>query len=231
MARAKCKGKSRQTGEACKLSVVEGREFCRFHGGSVPTGPNHWNWKGGRYAKAVPNRYLRSIAKSLDDPNLTSLRDSIALIDARLIEELENLDKVASSDLWDDLLNASYKIEGAIEDGDDDKLTAEAMKVVRLIRAGVDIDQKWDSVMATIERRAKLTERERSRERDLKAYMTAEQAIEFTTRIVEIAGELFEDRRRFQTFIDRVLATPALAQIPAETGKKGVIDAEIVHKR
>lgn len=224
--RNRCQGTSRQTKKPCKAWATEGRDFCRFHGGAVPTGPNHWNWKGGRYSRFAPNRYLRAVTEALDDPNLTSLRESIALIDARLVEELQGLDSTGSQETWKELADLAVRVEVEVSKGEDCSSTA--MQMVQKVRDGVGAEAKWEGLMDTIERRARLAEREKSRERDQKAYMTADQVLEFTTRLVEIVGSLIDDRRVFQSFLDQIQATPAIARLPGKKALAEPIEAEIV---
>lgn len=48
--------------------------------------------KSGKFSDAVPERYLDDYERALADPNLLSLRDEIALLDARIIELLKRVD-------------------------------------------------------------------------------------------------------------------------------------------
>lgn len=229
--RQRCQGTSRQTGKPCKKWAEEGRNYCKFHGGRTPTGQNHWNYKHGRYAKSAPQRYLRAIGAALQDPNLTSLRESIALVDARLVEELEGLDETASAETWKKLSELCPKLESAARESEDQDLASVAFKAVNLIRKGAEQESKWGDLLDTIERRARLSDRERTRERELKAYMTADQVVEFTTMLTQVVAELLQDRRSFQIFLDRVANMPAIAKLPAGTVKTHVLDAEIVETR
>ncbi|TLM66294.1 MAG: hypothetical protein FDZ69_06545 [Deltaproteobacteria bacterium] len=45
-----CGAKTR-SGAACKNRPVAGRKRCRMHGGTSPTGGQHWNFKHGFYSK------------------------------------------------------------------------------------------------------------------------------------------------------------------------------------
>lgn len=54
----------------CMKPPIKGRERCRVHRGAVPRGPDHWNYKHGRYAEAfkgdLRKKFLEQFAD--DDP-------------------------------------------------------------------------------------------------------------------------------------------------------------------
>ena len=85
----RCKAKTKQTGKRCKRSPTPGREVCRLHGGATPRGIDSPHFKHGRYSKAMPDRLIEKYETARNDPDLITMRDDIALIDARIMDQLE----------------------------------------------------------------------------------------------------------------------------------------------
>ena len=50
----RCKGTSRQSGQRCKRRRSPGSGYCIFHGGRVPKGGAHPNFKDGSRSKYMP---------------------------------------------------------------------------------------------------------------------------------------------------------------------------------
>jgi hypothetical protein len=89
---ARCKGKSRQSGERCKLPPTPGTEYCRFHGGRAPRGAAHHAYKDGSRSRfSPPATLLEGYERSRQDPKLTMHGDSIALIDAMIQHALNEV--------------------------------------------------------------------------------------------------------------------------------------------
>ena len=55
-----------------------------MHGGTAPVGPASSAWKHGRYSRALRGALGKAYLNAMDDPQLLSLRDDIALTAARI---------------------------------------------------------------------------------------------------------------------------------------------------
>jgi hypothetical protein len=78
------RAKSKRSGERCKRHASIGRTVCRMHGGATPRGPDHPSWRGRGYSKDLPTQLRDGFVVSVDDPDLSSCRNELALIDAKL---------------------------------------------------------------------------------------------------------------------------------------------------
>jgi hypothetical protein len=56
----RCRGTSRQSKERCKRRRSPGSGYCIFHGGRVPKGGAHPNFKDGGRSKYMPRRCWRT---------------------------------------------------------------------------------------------------------------------------------------------------------------------------
>jgi hypothetical protein len=85
-----CGAKRRNTDERCRApAMANGR--CRIHGGLTPRGTALPQFRHGRYSKLLPARLADRYQEMLGDQDLTSLRNDLALTEARLIEALEQI--------------------------------------------------------------------------------------------------------------------------------------------
>jgi hypothetical protein len=62
-----------------------------MHGGATPRGPALPQFRHGRYSKLLPAGLAERYQEMLGDQDLTSLRNDLALVSARLIEALEQI--------------------------------------------------------------------------------------------------------------------------------------------
>lgn len=75
----------------CMAYKKKGRNGCRKHGAQSPNGIGASNYKHGLYSKALPTGIVENYERLLADPNLTSLKDEIAVIKAWLAEQMRLL--------------------------------------------------------------------------------------------------------------------------------------------
>jgi hypothetical protein len=91
MAQKTCGAKTRSQGRCQRAPMPNGR--CYKHGGATPVGPALPQFKHGRYSvlakdiKGLGEHYQRA----LDDPDLLSMHDEIALVDGRLSQLLDKV--------------------------------------------------------------------------------------------------------------------------------------------
>jgi hypothetical protein len=84
----RCKGTSRQSKERCKRRRSPGSGYCIYHGGRVPKGGAHPNFKDGGRSRYMPPPLVENYERYFNDPDLTHHRDSIALVDVLVDEAL-----------------------------------------------------------------------------------------------------------------------------------------------
>lgn len=149
LVKRQCTAKSRRTGERCRRPAMVGSNVCYHHGGKTPRGLAHPSTKTGRYSKYLPARLAERYESALNDPDLISLRDEIALTDA-------------------DIGRLLALVDDDIPDGLDPKETLAWRRAQRQNRA---------EIHQLIENRRKLVETERRRLIDLQQMMTVEQAM------------------------------------------------------
>lgn len=145
----RCNAMSKTTGEQCRQPAIRGTTKCHYHGGKSPKGLAHPSTKSGRYSKHLPARLAERYEAALNDPDLISLRDEIALTDA-------------------DIGRLLALVDDEMPDGLDAKEERMWQRAQRQNRA---------EIHQLIESRRKLVETERRRLVDLQQMMTVEQAM------------------------------------------------------
>ena len=112
-----CLGKSRQTGERCRLAPVPGRRHCKWHGGHAGRGIHASNYgicaktgalakDPGSRSKYVPSRLMKGYAEAEADPERLTLSHEISLWMAREEELLRRVDSTDPGASWRDLQEA-----------------------------------------------------------------------------------------------------------------------------
>jgi hypothetical protein len=192
---AACGAKTRSAGK-CKRSGTGAGGRCKFHGGASLAGPAHPNWKTGRHSKYLPTNLAGRYAESVNDPDLTSLRDDLALADGRVTELLESLGQSGSTKLWMEARQRFDAFKAAGKRGRD-AVGAARVAIQQLddtLTAGLAAAVTWDELRETLELRRKLSESETKRMKDLHQMISAGAALGLMAQLVEVVAKNVTDR-------------------------------------
>jgi hypothetical protein len=190
----RCTAKAKQRQEQCRLPAVPGMDKCRFHGGLTPRGPAAATFKTGKYSRFLPSRMLARYHEVLADPELTSLRSELALVDARLIELLGRVHSGESGALWRALRKAYRAFKFYQQTGDVVKMREAFAEMEAHLDAAAADTEAWAEIHALVESRRKLAATESQRLVMLKQMITCEQAMVFIGVITDVVTRHITDR-------------------------------------
>lgn len=187
-------GARKKDGTPCRgRPMANGR--CRLHGGKSPAGVASGQFKHGIYSKYMPKGMLDLYEEFRTNPDLLSLRENVALVDARIVQLLQALDQQGDlgaiwlelQQLFETLMRATQK-----QDLGGGKAAFEALGDV--IEHGADQFRAWSQISEMMEQRRKLVETERRRLVDMQQMITSEQAMVLVSALVTIIREEVTDR-------------------------------------
>lgn len=179
-----CGAKTRD-GDPCKLPAVTGRTRCRMHGGSTPRGPASATYKDGKHSNVLPARMREDYERAISDEDLVSLRNEIAIVDARIIDLLKRVDSGESGKRWKEI-QAQMKLVNSCQP---EERMNELDTLNKLIRAGAADAYVWDEIQGFLLTREKLVRSERKRLVEARLVISLEQAQLLMAMFVDAARE------------------------------------------
>lgn len=185
---------------------------CRRHGGLSLAGAASPSFKTGAYSKYLPQRLLTHYEAGLSNPRLLELKEQIALVDARIVEQLQSLDTGENGATWRLLRDTFAELQQAMRGGDAAKLIIYVNSVAKLIEIGNQDVDTWESIYEAVEMRRKLAESERRAMLQAEQMLTLSEAMSMVGAILVAVKEHVKDRA-------------ALAAINAHVAKIVTIDA------
>jgi hypothetical protein len=129
------------------------------------------------------------------DPELTSLRSELALIDARLVDLLTRVHSGESGALWRALRKSYRALKLAQRTGDVAKMHEAFAEMETRIEAAVVDTDAWNEIHTLVESRRKLADTESRRLATLQQMITQEQALLLIGRITDIITRHIPDQQ------------------------------------
>lgn len=151
---------------------VEG-ERCRFHGGASPKGIASPHYKTGRWSRAMPRGLRKLVESALSDTKLGSLRDALALMDARIMTKLEELR--ASPFPTEQLKRAWAEYEDARRRKDSDAGVLALAEIREIIAGRPKVGLIWGEIQGLLEQYRKLADSHVKHIETARRAMTVEQ--------------------------------------------------------
>lgn len=161
-----CGAKSRRhpSGYCHNYQNLKPNGRCRWHGGNAPVGPAAPGYKHGKQSKllrALPEHLQGLTEALLNDEDLASVAQEIAVCRTRLYKILEGLDRDRETrELWQD---AKKMFDEAIARRGTDAGADALRQLGQLLRKGVSEQAKWEEAYRLMERLRKLAETEAKR--------------------------------------------------------------------
>ena len=168
-AHAACGAKTR-SGAPCKNVPVRGRTRCRMHGGKSVRGVESGTFKTGAHSKYMPKNMLGNYKEHLDNPDLLSNRNGIALMDVLIDELLPTIDTGESGKAWQEMKDWLYRLQRAWNNLDEasGNEAIENMKI--LADSEITRFKAIDEVRKTADQRRKLVDTERKYSEDFRRH-------------------------------------------------------------
>lgn len=210
-----CKAKSKRSGDRCKRAAMIGKEVCMIHGGKSPRGMDSPHTKTGRYSKDAPARLNARYLAGLEDPGLCSLRDEIAMLDARTGE----LIRMASiSGEHQSLVDAREVIDSIFTINEDSPTAQQklqdGLRSLYQILHRSDDTETWKQINSNFELRAKLAAGETNRLKVADQFLTVAEATLMEVMMYQAATETISNQAELRAFGKR------LREIIERTGKR-----------
>lgn len=180
-----CTAKSKRSGEQCKRMACHGSSKCAMHGGLTPKGAASPHFKTGKYSKLLPARLRERYHEALEDPKLLTMREELALTDARLADLLSRVDTGASGKLWSEARAAFKAFSAALESSDKENVSLTLRELSELLNRGHGDSMNWREISNLITQRQKIVESERKRILDAKQYVTLDQHMVLLSAVYE----------------------------------------------
>lgn len=164
-------------------------------------GANHGSWKGGissRFLRRyMPERLMSRYDALINNPELTSVRELLALTGARLSELLERVASGESAAAWaalDAVFTSMEGVIGKLPAIPEQEALASWLSIARTHYQTARHEQAlWQELHDTVERARKLAETEQKREAVLQANLTAQQAIALFNRLFQLLHDEITD--------------------------------------
>ena len=175
-----CGGKCRDfktNWQRCRMKRLGVGNRCYRHGGASKTGEENPAFKDGRYSKYLPKGLLERYQEFLDDPELTSLREDLALLDTRLSMILASMDEDYGVGMWYDLQDEYNNVREALRDGDREKMAEAMNRLGSIISQGLEQGEIWNEVMAVVDERRKVASAEHRRVEKASKSLSVEEAM------------------------------------------------------
>ncbi len=196
-----CQGKNRRTGGPCKANAIAGRQFCRVHGGKVPRGVAHPNFRHGRRSKDLVANLQERYEEALSDGKILDLTDEIALSDAYLAEVLRSGE---SGKRWKDVKKALAALEETMRPADTSAVASKLSVMRKVVEGGVEDWAHRDEVMRRLDQRRRLVESENKRRADSRFALTHEEMLATVAAVVDIMANRIKDRALLRLVMDDI---------------------------
>jgi len=126
------------------------------------------------------------------DPDLVSLRDDIAVLDARIAELLQSTAEIPTVKMWKNLLGIANDLQTEEARQDPDLLLALTDELIEQVEQGIEATSAWSDVVDLIEQRRKLVDTESRRTHRDDTSLSAEQAALLVTRMADTVLRVFD---------------------------------------
>lgn len=207
-----CGAKTR-SGEPCKnRQMANGR--CRFHGGKTPKGMGLPQFKHGRYSKYMPKRLLERYDQAVQDPELLSLREEVAALDARIADVMLRVDTGESGNMWKVARDAFKALELATRRKEEIEQGIQFRKLGSILGHGIADYSAWNELKALFQDRRRLVESERKRRVEEQLTMTLEEGMNLMTAMTMAVKQNVEDRATLVAIQDAFIRLSTVSPAP-----------------
>lgn len=196
-------------------------------------GARNPNWKGGvsrRYIREhLPQRLIARYDAIINDPELSSVRDLLAITQVRLTELFEKIPTKESRAAWEALDTLKQDLTTVVAGlTKQPKLQAKLGAIVEALGQAVNLAAHeyhiWDEIHGAIEKARRLAKTEAEREATLQANLTASQTIALFNRLFEIITQEIPDvqtrRRVGQSLVELLQRDSPQFLLTAGNGKE-----------
>lgn len=217
-----CTAKSKRSGVRCKRAAMHDRNVCYMHGGKTPRGIASSNYKHGRYSKYAPERLLERYHEAEADPELLSLHADIALLDSRLADLLKRVDTGESGSLWKQAKGIFSDFTVYRDQGNTDEMAKCLESLHEIIIKGNLDYSAWSEVESLLQQRRLMSESEQKRLISMQNMVSAERAVVFVYKILDVLKRNILDKKQLSTINDElrlilIAPDPALASHSSAT--------------
>lgn len=181
---AQCTAKSKRSGERCKKAAVVGRNVCHIHGGKTPGGIAAAGFKHGRYSKHIPKNLSQHYQELLNDPDILSLQDDVALLRSMVAKHLQESGDGDTHPAWLEVRKAFGQLEAAIDQDDTDKIEAARQILAQIIEPNYRATLAEDRTVRLVEKVGSTADKERRLVIDRQKMLTIEQGLGLITMII-----------------------------------------------
>jgi len=197
-------------GQECQRSAVYGMSRCTRHGGGKPLKGKprgHQNFKTGssskfpimrfagqiiegkvpdtkKYERFLPKRLTQKYLESVNDPEIIALNDDIALVETRIKQLIDNIDKDEPPVVWADAYEAFLEFSRFRRLGDKEEADKAFYVLEDMFEHNTKERESWDEIFVRLEQRVKFAVDERKRRMDMKSLMDAEEAMDMASNLL-----------------------------------------------
>lgn len=187
-------------GSACENPGMENGR-CYLHGGPTPTGIGSVHFRHGRYSKVLgQGDLLERYHAGVNDQELSSLHDEMALLDGRIAAVVEGLEHGESQMLWKALGGAVAAVRALTkrcEEEPDDETREDLVKdreraveaLLFLVDQGVSDSASWAELIGLFDVRRTLAQAEVKRHVALKQSVPVAQVLTLQVALAEVLNQ------------------------------------------
>lgn len=129
---------------------------CRLHGGASLKGLAAPGYRHGKRSKYLPTGLRAHYEAALNDSELTTMRDDLALLDARIGFLLERLGTGESQTRWSEARAAYGDLKAATGSKNVPAMLAALESLGGLLEQGTGDERDWSELLNTIERKRRV---------------------------------------------------------------------------
>ena len=151
----------------------------------------------GRRSKFLPRRLAERVEEGISDPNLISVLEDVALIDALISEECENLGEDKPAELWTEATELFQTYDrlraGSVEERA--KAAGAYIGLKAILEKGEGLYRRIGRIMTMAEQKRKLSETEMKRLVHLKQFVSVVELAVFAAKLQALISETVKDKK------------------------------------
>ena len=195
-----CAAKTRAGGRCKQPALLSGR--CRWHGGKSLKGFASATFKTGLRSKYMPQGLGRRFSAAMRDPELLRLEKDVGLVEARLLELIQRVDKSGAAQLWANVQGAFAEFQEALHGGDKATVSVALNELGDRINRGAADWQTWGEIMQVIEQRRKLIDSIRKHEVQSAEIVTLTEAQVLFSGMAHLVREHVKDKQALRAIAE-----------------------------